>query len=87
MDDEIVVIATTSGMIEAEILRGLLEAKGITVLLLQESAGKAIGLSVGPLGQVDLMVPADQAVEATKVLDDYHAGRLIDNDEQHTEDT
>jgi hypothetical protein len=87
MGGEIVVVASTSGMIEAEILRGLLEAKGITVLLLQESAGKAIGLSVGPLGQVNLMVPADQAAEATKILDDYHAGRLIDDDEQNTEET
>jgi hypothetical protein len=85
MDEEIVVVETTSGMIEAEILRGLLQAKGITVWLLQESAGRAIGLSVGPLGQVDLMVPADQAAEATKVLDDYHAGRLMDNDEQPPE--
>ena len=86
MDEEIVVVETTSGMMEAEILRGLLEAQGITVWLLQESAGRAIGLSVGPLGQVDLMVPADQAEEAKKILDDYHAGRLIDQDEHSPEE-
>jgi hypothetical protein len=82
MDEEIIVVETTSGLIEAEILRGLLEANDITVWLSHESAGKAIGLSVGPLGQVDLMVPATQAEEAKKILDDYHAGRLIDHDEQ-----
>jgi hypothetical protein len=82
MDEEFVVVETTSGLIEAEILRGLLEANDITVWLSHESAGKAIGLSVGPLGQVDLMVPATQAEEAKKILDDYHAGRLIDHDEQ-----
>lgn len=87
MDEEIVVVETTSGLIEAEILRGLLEANGINVWLSHESAGKVIGLSVGPLGQVDLMVPADQAEEAKKILDDYHAGRLMDLDEQPPEET
>ncbi len=87
MDEDIVVIETTSGLIEAEILRGLLEANDINVWLSQESAGKAIGLSVGPLGQVDLMVPAIQADAAKKILDDYHAGRLIDPDEQTSSDS
>ena len=82
MDEEIIVVETTSGLIEAEILRGLLEANDINVWLSHESAGKVFGLSVGPLGQVDLMVPADQAEEAKKILDDYHAGRLMDHDEQ-----
>ncbi|HEY47383.1 MAG: hypothetical protein AMJ88_02325 [Anaerolineae bacterium SM23_ 63] len=81
MDEEIVVVETTSGLIEAEILRGLLEANDINVWLSHESAGKVIGLSVGPLGQVDLMVPAYQAEDAKKILDDYHAGRLMDHDE------
>lgn len=87
MDEEIVVVETTSGLIEAEILRGLLEANGINVWLSHESAGKVIGLSVGPLGQVDLMVPADQTEEAKKILDDYHAGRLMDLDEQPPEES
>ena len=82
MDEEIIVVETTSGLIEAEILRGLLEANDINVWLSHESAGKVFGLSVGPLGQVDLMVPTDQAEEAKKILDDYHAGRLMDHDEQ-----
>ncbi|HEY42845.1 MAG TPA: DUF2007 domain-containing protein [Anaerolineae bacterium] len=87
MDEEIVVVETTSGMMEAEILRGLLEAQDITVWLLQESAGRAIGLGVGPLGQVDLMVPADQAAEATRILDDYYAGRLMEQDDQSPEES
>lgn len=82
MDEDIIIVETTSGLIEAEILRGLLEANDITVWLLHEAAGKAIGLSVGPLGQVDLMVPANQAEEARKILDDYHAGRLMDHDDE-----
>jgi hypothetical protein len=87
MDEGIIVVETTSGIIEAEILRGLLEAQGITVWLSQESAGRAIGLSVGPLGQVDLMVPADQVAEAKRILDDYHTGRLMNQDEQSSEES
>jgi hypothetical protein len=78
MADELVTIESTFGMIEAEILRGLLQARGIDVWLLQESAGIAIGLSVGRLGRVDLLVTSNQAQMARTILDDYHAGRLED---------
>jgi hypothetical protein len=76
MNDQDVVVESASGAIEAEILRGLLESFGLKVSLSQESAGRAIGLSVGPLGRVDVIVPADQAEKARQVLADYQAGRL-----------
>jgi len=85
MSEEIVVVETTSGMIEAEILRGLLESMNISVCLSHESAGKIYALGVGRLGRVDLMVPADQVDEARRIIADYHAGRLIDNDEPSIE--
>jgi hypothetical protein len=87
MDEDIVVVETTSGLIEAEILRGLLKANDLNVWLSHESAGKVIGLSIGPLGKVDVMVPANQAEEAKKILDDYHAGRLMDHDDQPPEES
>jgi hypothetical protein len=81
MNKDTVIVETTSGMIEAEIIRGLLESRGLSVLLFQESAGKVYGLGVGRLGRVDLMVPLDQADEARQIVADYHAGRLIDDEE------
>jgi hypothetical protein len=33
------------------------------------------------------MVPANQAEEAKKILDDYHAGRLMDHDDQPPEES
>ena len=81
MNKDAVVVETTSGTLEAEILRGLLESRGLTVLLFQEAAGKVYGLGVGPLGRVDLMVPFHQADEARQILADYHAGRLMEDDE------
>lgn len=82
MADEFEVIATAAGGIEAEILRGMLEAAGVKVWLRRESAGSAFGLNVGPLGQVDLAVSADQYELALEVLEDYRSGRLEGDEDQ-----
>jgi hypothetical protein len=56
---------------EAEMLRGLLEAQGISVVITQEGAGKAIGITGGRLGSVEVYVAPHQAEEARKLLADY----------------
>ncbi len=63
-----------NGQLEAEMLRGLLEAQGISVFLTQEGAGHAFGLTVGPLGLVQVLVPASQVEQARQVLQDYESG-------------
>ena len=70
--------------LEAEILRGLLEAQGIQVWLAQEGAARAIGLSFTPMGEVSLMVPASQASQAQDLLDQYYDGTL-ENEAKDTE--
>ena len=72
--NEWVVIDNVSGDLQAEILRGLLEAQGIPVLLSRESAGRAIGLSIGPLGEVFILVKAENLQDAQRILDDYRSG-------------
>jgi len=76
MEQEWVVLEKIAGELQAEILKGFLEAQGIPVMLSQEGAGRAIGLSVGPLGEVELLVPADLRLEAEYVLEDYRAGKF-----------
>lgn len=71
MDNDLIIIESAAGMLEAEILRALLESYDIRTLLSQESAGSAIGLSVGPLGRVDILVPASQAAQARRILSEY----------------
>lgn len=78
MNEEIVVVESISDNLEAEILRGLLNSFGIDVLLSRESASTAIGLTVGPLAQVDLLVPKSQFETAKKILHDYYTGNLED---------
>ena len=64
------------GDLQAELLRGLLEAQEIPVLLSQEGAGRAIGLSVGPLGEVEILVRSEDLLRARQVLDEYYAGEF-----------
>ncbi len=68
-------LAVSAGDLQAELIRGLLEAQGIQVQLSQEGAGRAIGLSVGPLGEVEILVASTQLDEARKIMEDYMAGR------------
>lgn len=78
MNEDFIVVETTSGALQAEILRGLLESRGVRVILSQEAAAKSIGLSIGPLGDVNLLVPMSQEDLAREVLAQYHSGVLDD---------
>jgi hypothetical protein len=86
MDEEIVTLVSVNGMIEAEILRGLLQSSGVRVWLSHEAAGTAIGINIAPLGTVDIMVQQSELERARRILDDYRAGRLEtdDSDEGQT---
>jgi hypothetical protein len=64
------------GPFQAELVRGLLEAQDIPTILLQEGVGRAVGFTVGPLGVVQIMVPADDMELAASILEDYYSGRL-----------
>ena len=76
MSEEWVTVVTASGRMEAEILRGLLEAAGLQTWLTHESAASAVGLGVGPLARVDVRVPAEEEEAARQALEDYYSGRL-----------
>jgi Putative prokaryotic signal transducing protein len=73
------ILEKVGGSFQAEILRGLLEAQGISVVLSQEGAGRsAYAVTVGPLGEVQILVPAEELAEARKILDDYYNGAYED---------
>lgn len=85
MSEEIVTVDSAAGMIEAEILRGLLESCGVRVWLSHEAAGTAIGINIASLGNVDLMVLQKDLELARRILDDYRAGRLEEDDPEKSE--
>ena len=92
-DDKYVVIYQANGKLAAEIIKAFLEAGEIPVEMIQESAGSALGLTIGQLGEVDILVPAQKAGEARLRLEEMERGKLEtsneegDRDEDQGEDT
>jgi len=70
------------GELQAELLRGLLESQGISVRLSQEGIARVYGFTVGPLSEVDLLVPESQLPAAQKVIQDFQAGNFEETEEQ-----
>lgn len=66
--------------IQAEILRGLLEAQGFLVYISREGYQSAIGITSYPLANIEILVPKDQAEEAKQTLRDYYDGKFDSNE-------
>ena len=64
-----VLIGTIYGEVAASIMKSHLESEGIPVLLQYESAGRVYGITVDGLGEVKILVPADLAEEAKKIIE------------------
>lgn len=78
------VVFVANGMLEAETVKILLESFGIPAFTNQESAGAAYGLTVGPLGEVDVFVPHQHLQEAKKIINDMKSGKLESNENEDT---
>lgn len=80
------VVYLAEGRIEAQSVKLLLESFGLTAYINQESAGIAYGLTVGPLGVVEVLVPQDQVSDARKIIQDMENGKLEVDDNSAEED-
>jgi phosphotransferase system HPr-like phosphotransfer protein len=76
VQNELVSVETVSGLLEAEILRGLLEAAGVKVELSHEAALSVYSLGVGRLARVEVMVRGEQEHLARQILAEYRSGAL-----------
>lgn len=80
-DNNWVKVGEVYGELAGEQLRALFESVGIACQTFQEAAGRVLlGATFGPLGQVDLFVPAAQVETARQLLADYERGVLDDGD-------
>lgn len=59
---------------EAELVAGLLQQQGLSIRLKREAVAALYGLSIGPLSQVQLQVPAEDAGRAAAILQDLAHG-------------
>ncbi len=85
MADKLVIVYSTAGHGQAEIIKGALEAAGIPAEISQESAGTVFGFTVGEMGLAHILVAAEQVAEALAFLEAMQRGDLtndtLDNNE------
>jgi len=73
---EWVSVYVTQGRLSAEMVRLLLESINIQAILSQESVGITYGLTVGDLGEVEILVPYSQVDAANEILRAMEEGKL-----------
>jgi hypothetical protein len=73
---EWVVVYTADGKLAAEIIQLTLESFGIPAILEQESLGRVYGLTIGPLGETQILVHPSKAAEADEILRNMESGNL-----------
>jgi len=73
-EEEWILVDKVQGQLQAEILKGLLEAQGIIVWLNQEGAAHAYAVAIGTLGTVEILVPSSLVEKARQVLEAYYRG-------------
>jgi hypothetical protein len=78
-EDQWEVLEEAQGALQAEILRGLLEAQEIPVVLSQEGLGHVYGMTFGRLGSVQILVPVKDFERASQILDDYYSDAKDDS--------
>lgn len=62
------VVYTASGMMQAKIITGRLETEGIPTRLKYEAAGTIYAITIDGLGEVKILVPAEDLERAGAVL-------------------
>jgi YD repeat-containing protein len=62
------VVFTASGMAQANIITGRLETEGIPTRLKYEAAGAIYAITINGLGEVKILVPAEDLARAGDIL-------------------
>ncbi len=65
---ELVVVYTSNGPLGAEVIKGKLASEGIDAMLKYESAASMLPTTVDGLGEVQVLVRAEDEARARKVL-------------------
>jgi YD repeat-containing protein len=85
-DDPWSVVFKASGMAQANIITGRLETEGIPTRLKYEAAGAIYGITINGLGEVKILVPADDLARAGAVLNQSYDEQDLDWEETKIRD-
>jgi len=72
-------VYSASGRLDGEMLKNLLESFHIECILLGESVGTTYGLTVAPVGKVEVMVRTKDVEAANDIIQKYLNGELEKN--------
>lgn len=81
---KLVTVYIAEGKLAGDMARLLLESFGLNPSIAQESVGSTYGLTMGPVGQVDVMVPESQVEEAQEIIEAWEQGEFDEEDDEDT---
>lgn len=77
---QLVPVFHTNNEIEANTLSGLLKSFNIESLVSKESYARTMGLTVGKIGEIEILVAAEDEIAAREILESYEKGDLENGD-------
>jgi hypothetical protein len=80
MSEELVTIATSYDIVEAEFLRNHLEEEGFEVYLADENIVGAYNLLANAVGGIKIKVPSDDAEDAIAFVADLRNAEIVDEE-------
>ena len=84
--NDMVVVYNAQGRLDGEMVKSFLESNDIRVVLTQQGAGLAYGLTIGELGLVEILVDPENVEKAKNLLLAMEDGDL-ENDDLMPEDS
>ena len=80
MNDELVTIATTYDVVEAEFLRNHLESQGFNVFLADENIVGMYNLLANAVGGIKIKVLAGDAEDAKEFVEEWRNAEIIEEE-------
>lgn len=80
MERELVTVATSYDLVEAEFLRNHLEAEGFEVYLADENIVGSYNLLANAVGGVKIRVPSDEAADAIRFVDELRNAEIVEEE-------
>jgi hypothetical protein len=80
MSEELVTVATSYDIVEAEFLRNHLEAEGFEVYLADENIVGSYNLLANAVGGIKIRVPSREAQDAMRFVDDLRNAEIIEEE-------
>lgn len=80
MNDELVTVATTYNLVEAEFYKNQLEAEGFEVYLADENIVGTFNLLANAVGGIKIKVPAEDAEDAAAFIEELGSSQIVEGE-------